>query len=69
MQKITLFNGTSIPRITTRIENIEGTFRLTATDIMLKEMHGESVIKSSDGILELDHPVPVGGMLYLDRVS
>ena len=68
-KKITLFNGTSIPRIITRIENMEGAYRLTTTDIMLKEMHGNSVIKSSDGILELDHPVPVGGMLYLDRVS
>lgn len=68
-KKITLFNGTSIPRIITRIENVEGTFRLRTTDIMLREMEGKSEIKSRDSVIDIDHHVPIGGILILNRIG
>ena len=67
--RITLFNGTSRPRVITRLEGVSGRFRLKTTDIMLREGKDETVLASTGGNLDLDHPVPVGGMLRLIKID
>ncbi|MHB9030654.1 MAG: alpha-amylase family protein [Candidatus Latescibacterota bacterium] len=65
---IILFNGTERPRITTRLEGVTGTFRLTTTDMFHRPTGKTYTVKSAGGALPLDHPVDVGGLVYLRKV-
>jgi hypothetical protein len=65
---IILFNGTSRPRIQTRLECAEGTYRLETTDMFHTPKGALVMARSRNGWLELDHPVDVGGLGCLTRV-
>lgn len=65
---IILFNGCSRPSILTRLAGVEGSYRLTATDIMHKQKGNGTVVKSCGGALNLDFPVDIGGFAVLKKI-
>ncbi len=65
---IIMFNGTGRPRIATRLEGVTGSYRLAATDIFHKPTGKSVTVKSTGNVLALDHPVAIGGMVYLTRI-
>ncbi len=62
-----LFNGSGVPRITTRLEGVSGSFRLSATDMFHKPSGKPVTVRSEGNTLVLNHPVEVGGLMYLTR--
>jgi hypothetical protein len=65
---IVLFNGSSRPRIATRLEGIAGSYRLAATDMFRKPAGKGVTVKTAGNGLQLIHPVDVGGFVFLTRI-
>jgi len=64
---IILFNGTEKPRITARLDGASGTYQIITTDMFRLTSGEKRMVTSEGGTLALDHPVDVGGLVFLRR--